>query len=79
MKGCEILKMAKIPASALAALAAFEMASSAAYTQRGYAALGGELFVVPVAFLLSAWFFDWAIRVFRAMERRNGAHGRKAG
>lgn len=76
MKFRRFLELAHLPGSVAATLVVYRAASNAAYAQRGYEALGGELFVIPIAYMFFFWAFgkaiEYARKAERAKRRRNG-------
>ena len=81
MKFRRFLELAQLPGSVAAALIVFRLASNAAYAERGYEALGGELLVIPFAYAFFFWAFGKAISYARRADhkkRRKNGRKRKA-
>ena len=70
MKFYEILKLVEVPVSVAFSLVLFGMARDAAFAQRGFRGIGGELFVFPIALLFFVWMFETAIRYARKRDRK---------
>ena len=56
------LKIIELPVCIIIAVVLRKIAFDYAYLERGYYALGGEIFVFPMALALSAYFYEHIIR-----------------
>lgn len=74
-----VLRIAEFPVSLLAGAVAHKMAFAAAYAERGYRSLGGEVFAFPIVFALMVIAFEWAIEEtrIRYIKSRIGARKRR--
>ena len=73
------LRIAEFPVSLLAGVVAHKLAFAAAYAERGYRSLGGEIFAFPIVFALMVVAFEWAIEEarIRCIRSRIGSRRRR--
>ena len=65
-----VLRLIEFPVSTAVAIRLQVMANAAAFVERGYYAIGGEIFVLPLVLIGMIWIFERILDSIRSICRK---------